>query len=195
MAKAPPEDIDQLRAQLRATEKELRAIQKHNLTTAMVRREIYELPEVSEPPAWLTKTSERDPKTHRPMARTPEVPMTIWSDWHYGELVDPEQVGGTNKFNRRIARGRVKRLVNSTIDLARNFAGKNPAPCPGVVVILGGDMITGAIHDDLRETNDGSVMQAMLEVEECLIAGLTQMAEEFGQGFVPCVVGNHGRGT
>ena len=89
----------------------------------------------------------------------------------------------------------MKRLVNSTIDLARNFAGKNPAPCPGVVVILGGDMITGAIHDDLRETNDGSVMQAMLEVEECLIAGLTQMADEFGQVFVPCVVGNHGRGT
>ena len=201
--KPTPETVEQLKSRLAAAEKELRAIQKHNLTADVIRREIYDLPVVSTPPTWLTKTSTRDPVSHRPATTLSEVPMTIWSDWHWGELVDPEQVGGTNKFNRKIARERVKRLVTATIDLAKNhngniqdaFDGEDPNTYPGIVVALGGDMITGAIHDELRETNDGSVMQAMLEVEEALIWGLGQMADEFGHVFVPCVVGNHGRGT
>lgn len=122
-----------------------------------------------------------------------EVPCTIWSDWHWGETVHPEQMGGINKFNRAIARARVKRLVQATIDLARNHNGKQKYP--GVVVCLGGDMITGDIHDELRETNDGTVQQSLLDVEEQLISALGAMAGAFGHVFVPCVVGNHGRGT
>jgi predicted phosphodiesterase len=66
---------------------------------------------------------------------------------------------------------------------------------PGVVFCVGGDMITGAIHDDLRETNDGPVTLSVVEVEEQLIGMITMLADKFGKVFVPCVPGNHGRTT
>lgn len=56
-------------------------------------------------------------------------------------------------------------------------------------------MISGNIHDELRETNDGHVQQSLLEVQEQLIMGLGVLADRFKRVFVPCVVGNHGRTT
>jgi hypothetical protein len=56
-------------------------------------------------------------------------------------------------------------------------------------------MITGGIHEDLRETNDGPVTLAVVEVEEMLIGFITMLADNFGKVFVPCVPGNHGRTT
>jgi hypothetical protein len=135
-------------------------------------------------PEWLTGKHTHD---------SPGVPMTVWSDWHWGERVFREQVGGVNTFNRRIAKERVERLVDSTIMLCKEFMVK--PDYPGIVVCLGGDMITGDIHEELRETNEGTVQECLLEVEGYLTAGLTRIAEAFGQVFVPCVVGNHGRDT
>ena len=137
-----------------------------------------------EPPAWLQ--SER-------IIDAPGTPMTIWSDWHWGERVFRDQVGGVNQFNRRIAKERVRNLVEKTIRLTMDYMVK--PEYPGFVVCLGGDMITGGIHEELRETNEGTVQQCLLEVEEHLIAGLSRMADVFGHVFVPCVVGNHGRDT
>jgi hypothetical protein len=56
-------------------------------------------------------------------------------------------------------------------------------------------MISGGIHDELRETNEGPIQVTLLEVQEQLIMGLTAVADVFGKVFVPCVVGNHGRMT
>ena len=125
--------------------------------------------------------------------RTLGVPMTVWSDWHHGERVNKAEVAGVNEFDRAISRRRVRKLVETTIDLAKNHM--TSPKYPGAVVCLGGDLITGGIHEDLRETNDGSVQQSVLEVEELCMWGLEQMANAFGRVFVPCVVGNHARGT
>jgi predicted phosphodiesterase len=66
---------------------------------------------------------------------------------------------------------------------------------PGVVVALGGDMITGAIHEELAVTNWGTTQQQFIQVQEALEWALIRMADAFGKVFVPCVVGNHGRDT
>lgn len=139
---------------------------------------------VPKPPEWLHAEHPKD---------SPGIPMTIWSDWHWGERVFKEQVGGVNEFNRKIAKVRVKELVDRTIVLAKHHM-VNP-DYPGIVVCLGGDFITGDIHEELRETNEGTVQQSLLEAEEHLLAGLLRFADEFGKVFVPCVVGNHGRST
>jgi len=60
---------------------------------------------------------------------------------------------------------------------------------------LGGDMISGDIHEELLATNDRTPFQAVNDLTDLLIAGLTRMADAFGKVYVPCVVGNHGRGT
>ena len=43
---------------------------------------------------------------------SPGTPMTMWSDWHWGETVDRRETGNLNEFNREIAERRVKNLVN-----------------------------------------------------------------------------------
>lgn len=181
-------ELARLRARLSAAEKELKAVQRDNLTADKIREALYKLPSPSNPPTWLMTSAS-------PANRTVEIPCTIWSDWHWGEVVAPEEVGGLNTYNRVIARNRVRRLVEAMIDLTRNHAGKNQGKYPGVVVCLGGDMITGDIHEELRETNDGTVQQSLLDVESTLISALDTVAKEYGRVYVPCVVGNHGRGT
>lgn len=170
---------------LRVAERELAAIRRDNVSAGEIRATVYGLAEMTpDPPGWIAKP--RPPKL-------PGVPMTMWSDWHYGEVVREEQVGGVNHFNRAIAKQRIRRLVDILLDLTMHHM-TNPK-YPGIVVCLGGDMISGNIHDELRETNDGTVQQSLLDLQELLIAALTLLAEKFGRVFVPCVVGNHGRGT
>ena len=171
--------------QLLMQQKELRKIKTDNDAAAKIRTEIYGLKDMSpSPPAWLVKP--RNPKL-------PGVPMTIWSDFHAGEVVVPAQVGGVNEFNMTVLEQRIKRLVDITLDLTLHHM-MNPN-YPGIVVMLGGDMITGAIHEELAITNEVPVQVALIKLQGMLISALTIMADKFGKVFVPCVVGNHGRDT
>ena len=177
--------IRQQHTKLRMAEKELRATQKHNDTVAKIRQEIYELAaETPSPPKWILKQG--DPKL-------PGVPMAILSDLHWGEKVLPDQVGGVNEFNRKIAKIRLRRWLDVLLDLTLHHMVR--PIYPGIVLMLGGDMITGNIHEELRETNDGPLQVSLLEVQENLIAVIKVLADKFGKVFIPCVVGNHGRTT
>jgi hypothetical protein len=173
--------------QIKALEKELRARTNADDTAESLRQEIFGLSAYTmEPPKWLDSAA-------RKSDHIMEVPLVVASDWHWGETVDPDQVGGKNAFNRAIAKKRVKILGSTIIDLCFNHM-TNPN-YPGIVLCLGGDMITGGIHEDLRETNDGPVTLSVMEVQENLIGLITMLADKFGKVFVPCVPGNHGRTT
>lgn len=177
------EDI--LRTKLRAAELELSAIRRENVTAELIRSQIYRLAEMTpDPPAWLSSAK---------LPQSPGVPMTIWSDFHWGEVVRSAEVGGVNSFNRVVAKQRLAKLVDKTIDLCTRHMTKSKYP--GIVICLGGDIISGNIHEELRETNDGHLQQSLLEVQEQLESALAKMADTFGRVFVPCVVGNHGRTT
>ena len=142
-----------------------------------------------EPPAWLS------PPTKRPGGVSKEVPVLFISDIHHGETVFEEEMAGVNKFNREISKSRLQLLFTEAVDLLKNHVGRAVQKFPGIVCALGGDMITGDIHEELEITNDGYTIQAVDELTDILIAGLTLLAKEFGSVFVPCVVGNHGRNT
>jgi len=124
---------------------------------------------------------------------SPGVPTLFASDWHWGEVVDPEQINGVNKFNLRIAHARAKKLVERAIDLLRNHMVN--ANYPGIVFPLGGDMVSGDIHDELRETNEIPTIPTVLDLLEVLCASVRSFADAFGHVHVPCVTGNHGRNT
>jgi hypothetical protein len=66
---------------------------------------------------------------------------------------------------------------------------------PGIVVPLGGDGISGNIHEELTATNELNTMPTVLDLYEQLIGAFKLLADTFGQVFVPCVSGNHGRDT
>jgi hypothetical protein len=178
-------ETDNLRAKLKLVEHELATIQKANDDADSIRKTIYRLKALPmEQPTWITKK--------RP-AGLPGVPMALWSDWHWGERVFKDQVGGVNEFNRSIAIERLHRLVDITLDLALHHM-VNPQ-YPGIVVCLGGDMISGGIHEELRETNEGPINECIQELRSQIAAALKILADRFGKVFVPCVVGNHGRAT
>jgi hypothetical protein len=177
--------IRQKQTKLILAERQIKKIYKDNDAAEKIRTEIYGLKALTpSPPSWII--APRNPKL-------PGVPVTIWSDWHAGEKVEKSQVGGVNFFNRAVMRQRVKRLVDVTLDLTLHHMVQ--PNYPGIVICLGGDMITGAIHEELAATNDGTVQQALLDVQERLIAAIKAMADKFGKVFLPCVCGNHGRDT
>lgn len=176
---------DVLRTKVKVLEREIAGIRRDNVTAETVRSQLYQLAALTpDPPRWLDKPGKNG---------SPGVPVTVWSDFHWGEKVSLAETGGGNKFNRVIAIERLRRLVTKTISLCT--AHMVEPNYPGIVVCLGGDIISGDIHEELRDTNDGYVQQSLLEVQEELITALSKMADAFGRVFVPCVVGNHGRMT
>jgi len=177
-----------LRIENAALRRDLRAAERENDSAEKVRQEIFNLAaHTPEPPAWITPAPTKK--------GTRGTPMTIWSDWHYGEVVRPEEVGGVNIFNADVAAERIRMLVDVTVDLCMNHMGRADTKYPGIVVCLGGDMITGDIHDELTATNDRTTHQSVNDLTDLIAAALEHLAAHFGRVFVPCVVGNHGRST
>lgn len=135
------------------------------------------------PPKWLT------PK--RPKSGHHATVTTILSDTHFDEVVNPDEIGGVNAYDRHIATLRLRRYFDRLIFMARDqMAG---IAWDGAVVMLGGDLVSGDIHEELTETNEATLPQTVLYWSEQIAAGLAILADEFGRVHVPVVVGNHGR--
>jgi len=119
------------------------------------------------------------------------VPVLFASDWHFGEVVRSVEIGGVNEYNIRIAKQRARMMVQTFIRLLRNHIQNTGYP--GCVFVLGGDMMSGDIHEELKETNEVEAMPTLLELIPILAWCIETLADEFGNVFVPCVTGNHGR--
>lgn len=133
---------------------------------------------------WMTKPG-------KPSA--PGVPMLFLSDLHWGEVVYPAQVNNVNSYNLAIARTRLRTVVDTSIELLRIIDPTRSYP--GVVVALGGDMISGDIHEELAESNEMHSIPTVLDLLEHIASALKVFADTYGAVFVPCVSGNHGRNT
>jgi hypothetical protein len=81
------------------------------------------LDSVGDVPDWVVNASEADSNRG--------VPCTIWSDWHFGEVV---RMNGKVTFDVKIAEERIRRLVERTISLCFNHMGKAEINYPGIVV-------------------------------------------------------------
>lgn len=171
---------------IRTLRAELAALQKDRLNEEFIKRRILKMTQAhAEPPKWLI------PK--KPSLTAPGVPTLFASDWHWAEVVDPSQIGGVNEFNLEIAHRRSRRLIEITIDLLNNHM-VNP-DYPGIVFALGGDMVSGNIHEELLATNEVEIMPTVIDLFGVLTWCITTLADQFGRVFVPCVSGNHGRDT
>jgi hypothetical protein len=124
---------------------------------------------------------------------SPGVPTLFISDLHWGEVVHPSQIGGVNEYNLAIAHKRMDYTVETAIHLLKILDAK--MDYPGIVAPLGGDMISGNIHDELTATNELNTMPTVLDLYGKLVGAIGRLADVFGAVFVPCVSGNHGRDT
>ncbi len=108
-------------------------------------------------------------------------------DWHYGEVVDLDSTGGVYQYNPTIAQERFEHTIDQAIELGREHKiGK-------MVVIFGGDMISGNIHDDLNRTNEMMIVNQTLEMSEIATTGLEKVVSAFSTVKALSVSGNHPR--
>jgi len=96
-----------------------------------------------------------------------------------------------NAYNHQIAVDRAKRCFRTVIDLTTNHRSRPKYDY--AVLALGGDCLSGIIHDELRETNEFPIHISVLSLADHIAAGIIAMQNAFGRVYVPCVVGNHGR--
>jgi len=180
----PPEVA--LKDKIRTLEAQIAAFNRDVLSENYVKTKILKMAEKKPvPPAWLTKPGSSK--------SAPGVPTLFASDWHWGENVDPNQVNNVNSYNMKIAHKRAKKMIEVAIDLLNNHM-VNPK-YPGIVLALGGDMVSGDIHEELMATNDAEIMPVVIDLFGVLIWCISTLADHFGKVFVPCVGGNHGRNT
>ena len=136
------------------------------------------------PPRWLS------PEAPKKSSATLAVML---SDTHFDEVVDPHEMEGLNAYNRDIAVMRLERWGQNVIKLARNYL--SGVTYDGVLVILGGDIFTGDIHEELALTNEDTMIGSLLFWSEQIAGAIDLLANEFGKVHVVSVVGNHGRTT
>ncbi len=173
---------------IKKLEKELKAARQESADAALL-KEILGTARLRldklDPPAWVAAKPAK--------ASAPGVPTLFLSDLHWGEVVFPKQVNGVNEFNLSIAHKRMRYTVDTAIHLLKIL--DSDLNYPGIVVPLGGDMISGDIHEELATTNAMPTMPTVFDLMEQLIAAISLLADTFGYVFCPCVGGNHGRNT
>lgn len=135
------------------------------------------------------------PIKYKRKSMVPGVPVLMASDWHVEETVDPATVNGRNEYNPKIAAKRAESFfvgADWLIDKCRSGWDIREA-----VLWLGGDMISGYIHEELMESNSMSPTEALLFCQRIIADGIKFLLDQTGleQLHVPCSFGNHGRTT
>lgn len=167
--------------------KELNLARKHKLSANEIRSFVYEIKQQKpEIPDWLIDFN-------KCKSTTTGVPSLLISDAHWGEVVNSSQVNGVNEYNLEIANKRLIALCERTIDILKNHIA-NPN-YPGIVINLAGDFYSGNIHEELKVTNEVTLLQAVFDLYCKGISFIKTFADNFGKVFLPCVAGNHGRTT
>ena len=116
------------------------------------------------------------------------------ADWHLDEVVKPEEVFFLNAYNRAIAKIRMQRWVEKVVTLPRDYV--SGIHIEGLKVLATGDLFTGDIHAELKESNEDKLLSSMLYWMDPIISALEALEREYaGEVEVDCVVGNHGRTT
>jgi hypothetical protein len=157
-----------------------------DLESAEKRLSVYEAATAQTSPKWL---SPKRPK------KTAATAVVMLSDTHWDEVVNLNEVAGVNKYDRRIAEMRLKRFVDKTIALGRDYIAGGPVEIDSLVLLLGGDMVSGDIHEELTESNEGTMLETVMYWTSQLQAAVMTLADHYGRVHVACVVGNHGRRT
>lgn len=113
--------------------------------------------------------------------------LGVWSDFHYGEVVDREQMSGLAEYDTDIAEARIDQLVRSTLA----FKKVRPEMTKLHLALLG-DMASGNIHG-LDESNEVPAAEQYVEVGLLMGQAVAKLAPHYPKIIVDCTFGNHPR--
>ena len=120
--------------------------------------------------------------------------IAMLSDVHWGEVVDPRTINGMNEYTPEIAERAVRLFFQGIRDhIETQRAGVR---IRDLILVLGGDLITGSIHDELQEVNALGPIPEAIEVQAAIKTGIRFLLDDRQLRIrVACVYGNHGRIT
>jgi len=119
--------------------------------------------------------------------------IVMLSDWHVEELVDPATVNNLNAFDLDVCDRRIAELTERFAALLEHE--RRLADIRRVVVWLGGDFISGHIHEDTAEMAQLAPLSAIRWAGE-RIAGFIDVAAKLSDSVIVATnSGNHGRST
>lgn len=123
---------------------------------------------------------------------TKETAGLLLSDFHIGEVVNKEEVMGLGEYDFPIFVKRLKFLAESiksiTIKKLRGYQINK------LVIFMLGDMVSGIIHDELKENAEDIVFQ-VLNGAYVTAQFILEMLGLFNEIEIEGVLGNHGRLT
>lgn len=122
------------------------------------------------------------------------VAFAIATDWHLGSIVDKAMVNGLNEYNVAIAKRRIETFFERVVRLTNKE--RQDVSISELVLFLGGDLVDGALHMDVIQSNEIAqpIEQAVL-CQDLIEAGLNFLLNhgQFKKITVVCCDGNHGR--
>jgi hypothetical protein len=121
------------------------------------------------------------------------VAIALASDWHVEETVESTSVNGLNQYNLNIAKSRIEKFFATIARLTE--IERHGAKIDDLILWLGGDLLTGMIHEELAETNSKTPTETLLWLQERLLSGLATLKPHFKRILIPTSYGNHGRTT
>lgn len=130
-------------------------------------------------------------RAHDPHAETV---LLFLSDFQWGEKIDLANMDGLNSYDAEIAARRLARTFDAAIDLCTvHWTGPAPAR---IILVLGGDMTSGGIHEELGKTDIGGPFTQAKDCASHLMGNIYRLAEAVGCPIDIIVIpGNHGRNT
>lgn len=137
-------------------------------------------------PDWLLNPAAAGERGH-------SVVGCLISDVHMGEVISPDEILGVNRFDPEVCRERLRRYFEAACTIGQRWA--SDTACEGALLVLGGDMVSGSIHDELAATNALTSPEQVVAVVETIAAGIRLLAGAYGNVHVVSVPGNHGRTT
>lgn len=138
----------------------------------------------------------KPPRWTKPKTKSSEHRGTLClslSDCHFDEKVNPSEVEGRNAYDRAIAEMRLEKFFTNAIKITRHYL--QGVAIDGVWLDLGGDLVSGTIHEEITESNEAYPTETALYWSERIAAGLEMLVGEFANIHVTSVSGNHGRLT
>ena len=121
------------------------------------------------------------------------VAVALLSDVHAEEEVTPASVNGLNEYNLSIAEERLEKFFRTTARLTEIERGG--AKIDTLILWLGGDLLSGMIHEELMETSKKTPTQMILWLQDRVMDGIATLKPHFDKILIPTSYGNHGRTT
>ena len=136
-------------------------------------------------PVWGTPTGSSKEK--------PSFFCVACSAWHLDEVVNVDEMDGLNAYNRAIGVKRLHKFFDNVIEVAFDYL--SDLKYDGLLFALNGDIFSGIIHEELRETNESTMFESILFWRDHFVTGILKLLDRFPKIKIPCTVGNHGRTT